>query len=163
MDHTLCFCGSGKELCACCGPIVEGTAFARTPEELMRARFTAHCRRDYAFLVDSTHPEHRGDVSEEEISRWASHVEWTDLEVHAASPGETDDTGTVSFTARFTIKNTPQELREDATFAVHEGRWYYVDGHVHGQEPYVREQARIGRNDPCPCGSGRKFKKCCGR
>ncbi|MGB5443294.1 MAG: SEC-C metal-binding domain-containing protein, partial [Gammaproteobacteria bacterium] len=26
---------------------------------------------------------------------------------------------------------------------------------------YVREQPKIGRNDPCPCGSGKKFKKCC--
>ena len=27
----------------------------------------------------------------------------------------------------------------------------------------VRGSAKIGRNDPCPCGSGRKYKKCCGR
>lgn len=26
----------------------------------------------------------------------------------------------------------------------------------------VREQPKIGRNDPCPCGSGKKYKKCCG-
>lgn len=29
-------------------------------------------------------------------------------------------------------------------------------------EPYVRNQPKIGRNDPCPCGSGKKYKKCCG-
>ncbi len=29
--------------------------------------------------------------------------------------------------------------------------------------PYVRETPKIGRNDPCPCGSGKKYKKCCGR
>lgn len=29
--------------------------------------------------------------------------------------------------------------------------------------PYVREGKKIGRNDPCPCGSGRKYKQCCGR
>jgi hypothetical protein len=28
-------------------------------------------------------------------------------------------------------------------------------------KPYIREQAKIGRNDPCPCGSGKKYKKCC--
>ena len=38
MDHELCFCGSGKELSACCEPIIQGAASARTPEELMRAR-----------------------------------------------------------------------------------------------------------------------------
>ena len=30
------------------------------------------------------------------------------------------------------------------------------------QHPYTRaEEERVGRNDPCPCGSGKKFKKCC--
>lgn len=28
--------------------------------------------------------------------------------------------------------------------------------------PFVRESPKIGRNDPCPCGSGKKYKKCCG-
>lgn len=28
-------------------------------------------------------------------------------------------------------------------------------------EPYVRQEPKIGRNDPCPCGSGKKYKKCC--
>ena len=31
------------------------------------------------------------------------------------------------------------------------------------QAPVVRENPKLGRNDPCPCGSGRKFKKCCGK
>lgn len=34
--------------------------------------------------------------------------------------------------------------------------------HHHHQAPYVRPEAKVGRNDPCPCGSGKKFKKCCG-
>jgi len=29
-------------------------------------------------------------------------------------------------------------------------------------EPYVRKEPKIGRNQPCPCNSGRKYKKCCG-
>jgi hypothetical protein len=46
-----------------------------------------------------------------------------------------------------------------------------VTGHAHHhhdhddhapEEPYVREQPKIGRNDPCHCGSGKKFKKCHG-
>lgn len=34
--------------------------------------------------------------------------------------------------------------------------------HHHHQAPYVRPEAKVGRNDPCPCGSGKKSKKCCG-
>jgi SEC-C motif-containing protein len=45
------------------------------------------------------------------------------------------------------------------------------EGHVHGpgcnhhvpQTPMVRQGAKIGRNDACPCGSEKKYKKCCGK
>jgi len=30
-------------------------------------------------------------------------------------------------------------------------------------EPFKREKPKVGRNDPCPCGSGKKYKKCCGK
>ena len=33
---------------------------------------------------------------------------------------------------------------------------------THKVETYKREKPKIGRNDPCPCGSGKKYKKCCG-
>ena len=31
------------------------------------------------------------------------------------------------------------------------------------QQSIVREEPKVGRNDPCPCGSGKKYKKCCGK
>jgi len=36
------------------------------------------------------------------------------------------------------------------------------DEEMPDNEPYVRKEQKIGRNDPCPCGSGKKYKKCCG-
>lgn len=39
----------------------------------------------------------------------------------------------------------------------------YSDEYFEIQEPFVREEPKVGRNDPCPCGSGKKYKKCCGR
>lgn len=48
--------------------------------------------------------------------------------------------------------------RQEAMHGV--GAW--LDEHVAGRTP-VRAAPRVGRNDRCPCGSGRKFKKCCGR
>jgi preprotein translocase subunit SecA len=30
-------------------------------------------------------------------------------------------------------------------------------------KPVTREEEKVGRNDPCPCGSGQKYKKCCGK
>jgi preprotein translocase subunit SecA len=31
------------------------------------------------------------------------------------------------------------------------------------QQPFVREGRKVGRNEPCPCGSGKKYKQCHGR
>ena len=33
----------------------------------------------------------------------------------------------------------------------------------HKQDPVKRDAPKVGRNDPCPCGSGKKYKHCCGR
>ncbi len=38
-----------------------------------------------------------------------------------------------------------------------------VGGNDQTQKPVTRDDAKVGRNDPCPCGSGQKYKKCCGR
>ncbi len=37
-----------------------------------------------------------------------------------------------------------------------------VPQHSDGKQQTVRKQPTVGRNDPCPCGSGKKYKKCCG-
>jgi SEC-C motif-containing protein len=42
-----------------------------------------------------------------------------------------------------------------------EGIWYFHDGELK-KAPPVKHGPKIGRNDPCPCGSGKKYKKCCG-
>ena len=34
-------------------------------------------------------------------------------------------------------------------------------GHQHEMTPFVRSTPKVGANDPCPCGSGKKHKKCC--
>jgi SEC-C motif-containing protein len=51
---------------------------------------------------------------------------------------------------------------ELAEFAKEDGQWYFVDGRAPKHVQSIRQGPKIGRNDPCPCGSGRKFKKCCG-
>lgn len=53
----------------------------------------------------------------------------------------------------------------------HDHHHDHEEGHVHGPhcnhghhhvETFRREGPKVGRNDPCVCGSGKKFKKCCG-
>lgn len=64
------------------------------------------------------------------------------------------------------VRDTVQELAWWACFhEPEEGDLHDAGINRHGEEfvePFVREAPKIGRNDPCPCGSGKKFKKCCG-
>lgn len=157
-----CPCSSGKPLAECCGPILAGTP-APTAEALMRSRYAAYARGDIDHLRDSLHPSKRKRFDEKAAARWSAECEWTGLEVlDTAGGGETDERGEVEFTARFSHQGEPQELSERAVFTREDGRWYYVQGMQRkiGQE---QRAPKVGRNEPCPCGSGKKFKKCCGR
>ena len=57
---------------------------------------------------------------------------------------------------------TKIEHRERALFRKVNDRWAFVDGIEIKGPPVVRTDPRVGRNDPCPCGSGKKYKKCHG-
>ncbi len=159
---SLCPCGSGMDSAKCCEPIVRGKASAPTAEALMRARYSAHALAAYDFLEQSVCSDVREKVDDAKMRQWSESVEWKGLEVHKTEGGQAeDDTGTVSFTAHYSVNGIDQEMREDATFIREDGEWRYQDGQVHGHTPYRREEPKTGRNDPCPCGSGKKYKKCC--
>lgn len=68
----------------------------------------------------------------------------------------------VEFKARFKNDGLEQTHHEISRFRFDDGEkcWYYVDG-KNIQTP-VKAEPKIGRNDPCSCGSGKKYKKCCG-
>ena len=51
-----------------------------------------------------------------------------------------------------------QGLIAPAALHIH-AYWYAHRGSAHIP---LKAGAKVGRNDPCPCGSGKKFKKCCG-
>ncbi len=154
---TLCPCGSGRPLQDCCGPYLEGSP-APSPETLMRSRYTAFVlgRLDH---VERTHaPEIREDFNRAEAEHMVSECEWRGLEVRNTS--EDDDTGTVEFMIRFHRDGQDFYQHELASFRREEGRWLYVSGEVNPKPPQ-RRVTKVGRNDPCPCGSGKKHKKCC--
>lgn len=159
---SLCYCGSGREFTACCEPYISGAAVAPTAESLMRSRYSAHCVGNYDYLDATVHPDIRDEGDHAEMQKWSEAVTWEGLEILSVKEGtENDVTGNVSFTARYAMRDVPQTFTEDAFFRKEEGKWYYVDGSVRGQTPVRRDEPKVGRNDPCPCGSGKKFKKCC--
>ena len=158
----LCPCGSGKPFDQCCGPVLAG-APAATPEALMRSRYTAYVKRNYLHLRRSLSKEQQADFSEKDAREWAESSEWLGLEVAGTEGGaETDQEGAVDFVARFKTAGEERKHVEKARFIREDGRWVYAGMIVPKAEPVRREAPKVGRNDPCPCGSGKKFKKCCG-
>ena len=109
-------------------------------------------------------PGTAGELDDPETTKgWAEKSDWKGLEIVSTDKGGTgDDQGMVEFKAHFAFEGEDKEHHETATFKKMDGRWYYVDGQVKGPAPVQRDEPKVGRNDPCPCGSGKKFKKCCG-
>lgn len=63
------------------------------------------------------------------------------------------------------IEDACAEMRDWAMFsedADDAGKHQLSDAALAADQPFLRDAPKIGRNDPCPCGSGKKFKKCCG-
>ena len=163
-DPGPCPCGSGKAYAVCCGPILKGSAAAETAEALMRSRYSAYVTGRLDFLAESLHPEHRDDLDIAATRRWSQRARWLNLEVVSSREGgPEDDQGEVEFIASYREKGVVKLHRERASFQRRDGVWYYVDGELVKPETAVHTQPKVGRNDPCPCGSGRKYKKCCGR
>lgn len=144
---------------SCCGAYISGPAKPATAEALMRSRYTAYTQRNDEYLLRTWHPDTR--PHDEPPSDDANTV-WTGLEILRTEAGaENDQRGIVEFVARCEVRGTPSQLHEISHFCHEDGEWLYLDGEA--QKPHRRGEAKIGRNDPCPCGSGRKYKYCHGK
>jgi SEC-C motif-containing protein len=160
-----CPCGTGTDFEKCCAPYLAGVALPDTAEQLMRSRYAAFTRGDIDYVMRTHHPSTVGEVDEKATHDWMRTSEWSGLEILSSKGGPDDLTGRVDFVARFSDKRGDQEHSESSIFKKKNGRWFYVDGKPggSGQETIRREEPKVGRNDPCPCDSGKKFKKCHGR
>lgn len=123
----------------------------------MRARFTAHVAQDFAFLHRTFEPTARLPYTPEPE---VENIGWTKLVVHAHEPGKTPDQAFVEFSASYVDSDREYVLQEKSEFHRVDGQWLYARAVRHGPPP-VKAAPKVGRNDPCPCGSGRKYKQCC--
>lgn len=161
---TDCPCGSGKSLSECCEPYIEGDAIPETAEALMRSRYTAYTLGETAYVIKTHDPKTRADLDEDAVREWAEEAEWLGLEVLGTEKGEKgDDVGFVEFICAYEERGRARNHHERSEFRRRDGCWYFHEGDVKTHRPEVRELPKIGRNDPCHCGSGKKFKKCHGK
>lgn len=159
-----CPCGSGIDYTACCEPIILGKEPAKTAEALMRSRYTAYVVKNPKYLGDSLHPDHRSDWDEESTRKWANEAEWHSLQIVSTDKGQENDLfGVVEFIAKYKDKTGAKQHHEISRFEKKGSNWFYVDGQAPKVETFRHDKPKVGRNDPCPCGSGKKYKKCCGK
>jgi SEC-C motif-containing protein len=172
-----CPCGSANNFENCCEPYLTNKSLPDTAEKLMRSRYTAFTQVNVEYLKKTLAPESRTDFDEASTKKWASEAKWKGLKIQELKNGTaTDKKGTVEFTATYESEGQTLDHHEVSQFRKNDsGQWFFVDGdshthkegeghHHHHEKPQtvVRESAKIGRNDPCVCGSNKKYKKCCG-
>lgn len=129
----------------------------------MRSRYTAYAKHAFEHLGRSLSAEQRKDYAPDDARRWSEKSEWLGLTIvrtEAGGPG--DEQGLVEFTARYRTDGQEHEHHEAALFAREDGNWVYAGQLPQRGTTVRRETPKVGRNDPCPCGSGKKYKKCCG-
>lgn len=149
----------------CCEPYLNGLKKAPTAEALMRSRYSAYTKGLVDYIEQTQISLKPTDFNKDEALLWAQSSEWMGLEIKKTNKGSNSDmTGTVEFIAHYKDKASGKELHhhESALFSKDKDGWKFKEGNILGAEPIKRLDDKIGRNDPCSCGSGKKFKKCCG-
>lgn len=161
MAAEKCPCGSRLSYEECCEPLIKGASQATTTEMLMRSRYSAYVYAEIDYLYATTHPDHRKGYDHEGTRKWAESSQWLGLEIVSSRGGEEDSLGEVEFIASYSEDDAEINHHELGKFKKLDGRWYFTDGKMVGVKPVTSN--KVGRNDPCPCGSGSKYKKCCGK
>lgn len=157
-----CPCGSVSPYDRCCGPYHTGEKEAETAETLMRSRYTAFTMANPEFLQQTQTAEMNADFDPQDVRNVAQETDWQRLEIlNVVDGGKTDITGEIEFIAHYRHMSQKMGHHELAAFRKEKGAWLCSESRIDPKKPPVTV-TKVGRNEPCPCGSGKKYKKCCG-
>ncbi|OOF83093.1 SEC-C motif-containing protein [Rodentibacter ratti] len=148
---ALCPCQSTKNYVNCCGVFHYQQALPETAEQLMRSRYSAYVLKNIPYIVETTVPNQQSYLNVQALQDWADNTQWLGLQI-LKTETLTKSQSAVAFNALFQGEEGEQSHQERSIFVNIEGRWYFVDPTV--PLPTMKQ--------PCVCGSGKKFKHCCG-
>ena len=145
----ICPCGSEKTYEKCCKAYIQEGKKIPNVEVLMRSRYTAFALKNAKYILETNYAQEVNDKEIKLLEREFDEVEWLQLHVIDSTQNE------VEFKAYFRdFDEKLHVLHEQSYFVFEDNKWYYRDG--------VIFKSKIERNEACPCGSGEKYKKCCG-
>lgn len=147
-----CFCCSGREYGDCCQPYIGLKMVADTAELLMRSRYCAFVQLNDEYLRQTwAKSQCPSDLDLDTKTKWIK------LEILSTENGQKEDRqGKVEFKAWFIRENQLTALHEVSDFVREDEHWVYLGGRLF-DEPVVS----LSMNQLCPCGSGKKYKRCC--
>jgi len=155
----LCPCGTKNQYSLCCEPIHLKKIIAKSPEQLMRSRYSAYALKNVDYIYRTYAKASRQQQEKTEIQAWANETTWLKLTVIDSSEYEITQSPTVTFEAIYKNNNKFYKMSETSRFIKEDDHWHYVDG----SHLAFNELASPKRNDECLCLSGIKYKKCCGK
>lgn len=169
-----CPCGSQFSFKQCCSLVIEKKLEAKSPEQLMRSRYSAYATNAADYIYHTYAQPSRALQSIVDIDEWANATTWLKLIVHSASDFSSnhctiDESSTdfsadinslpnVCFSAFYQHQGSYFLMKETSRFVKENNQWRYLDGEVSINEALDTPK----RNEPCFCNSKKKFKKCCG-
>lgn len=123
-----CSCNSGKPKAQCCGPLLAGEQEAKSPEALMRSRYSAFVDKNLDYVQQTTNPQALKDFDRASTEQWMNEATFTKLEVLKAT--DEGNKGIVEFKAHFTMGGKDEVHHEISKFRKQSGVWYFRDGKV---------------------------------
>lgn len=130
MNMKSCICGKPKPFAKCCDRFLSGKQSAKTPEQLMRSRFSAFALGGYGeYLISTWLPASAKRLTVSELSEKT--VNWQRLKIISSS--QRGDNGVVEFKAWFYKSSNSDEMEvmhEISEFVRIQSRWFYVSGRV---------------------------------
>lgn len=119
----------------------------------MRSRYSAYVLGLIDYLQATTLPVQQPALDLQAMRQWSAQSTWLGLEVEQSQLlGGKPEHALVTFTARWHDDQGEHAQQQRSVFVQHNGVWYFIDPSI---------LLKAGRNDPCLCNSGQKFKKCC--
>lgn len=129
----------------------------------MRSRYSAYVKQAFPYVYETYHTDTKQHFTLDAIEAQAEKIKWVGLKILDTVQGqESDAEGIVNFSACHQLNDKTHYLNERSFFAREDGVWRYLNGETQLTTTAVNAE-KIGRNDPCPCKSGLKHKKCCGK
>lgn len=122
-----CLCCSQKNYSACCEPYHKGKVFPKSPEKLMRSRYSAYALGLAPYIIETTHTLSRPldlDVWRSEIEAFCQKTDFIGLTIEEVKQDF------VTFTAKLTSEGVDVSFCEKSLFAKEGGKWVYVSGEI---------------------------------